>query len=178
MKLEDITSRTDTTEGFKDIFLQITNDVKSDGSHVYTGQGMYKSKIVGIKIELASNIPHGITPDGEVNSKTGFVRNGLRLSSIGQESDELVGALSELYKVPSNKVFSKNIISATAFSLNQKVADLDKSDYYKFKLFFNENGNEDEYAEIYLNINTGERIIEIHEKDPEYRTAIINALTE
>jgi hypothetical protein len=178
MKLEEITSRTDTTEGFSDIFLHITDEVKLDSSHIYTVKGRFKGKIVGVNVELASNIPQGITTDGEINAKTGFVENGLKLSSIGQESNDLLKALSDLYNIPSNKLFSKKVISATAFSLNQKVADLDKGDYYKFKLFFNENGNEEQYAEIYLNINTEEKVIELHEKDPEYRTAIINALTE
>lgn len=178
LKLEDITSRTDTSEGFSDIFLTITSDLKTDKSHIYIGKGLYKGKTIGLEFELTSNIPYGITSDGEVNSKSGFVRNGVKFTSIGQETDDLLKALAELYNVRTEKTFSKNKISATVFSLNQKEADLDKGDYYKFKLFFNEDGDEESYGELYLNLNTIEKIIELHEKDPEYRKPLIKVLTE
>jgi len=87
-----------------------------------------------------------------------------------------VKALSELYKQPTGKIFTKQIVSATAFSLNEKAVNLDKKDYYKLKLFFEEN-NENLYSEIYLNINTDKREIEFHEKDEEYREPIIKVWT-
>ena len=178
LKLEDITSRTDTSEGFSDIFLTITSDLKTDTSHIYIGKGLYKGKTVGLEFELISNIPYGITFDGEVNSKSGFLRNGVIFTSIGQETDDLLKALAELYNVRTEKTFSKNKILATVFSLNQKEANLDKGDYYKFKLFFNEDGDEESYGELYLNLNTTEKIIELHEKDAEYRKPLIKVLTE
>lgn len=66
---------------------------------------------------------------------------------------------------------------ATVFSLNDKIADLDEKDYYKLKLCFNEN-DENLYSEIFLNINTEKKEIEIHEKDEGYRAPIINVLTK
>lgn len=102
--------------------------------------------------------------------------NAVQLKSIGQESDELVKALAELYKQPTNKGFTKQTISATAFSLNEKSVNLDKNDYYKLKLFFAED-DENLHSEIFLNINTDKREIEIHEKDEEYREPIIKVWT-
>jgi hypothetical protein len=178
IKLEEITSRTDTSEGFSDIFLKITSDVKSDTAHTYVAKGLYKNKTVGLQFEVKSKMPNGITAEGEMNSKDGFIRKAVKIISIGQESDELIKALSELYEIPLQKLFTKAKLVTTAFSLNQKVADLDKPDYYKFKLFFNEDSDEDSYAELFFNINTNEKIIELHEKDNDYRKPLIKTLTE
>ena len=99
-------------------------------------------------------MPNGISDQGEMNSENGFIQNAVKIISIGQESDELIKALSELYEIPTQRLFTKTKLVTTAFSLNQKIADLDKQDYYKFKLFFYENSDEDSYAELYFNINT------------------------
>lgn len=174
-KLEDITSRIDPEEGFIDIFLKIIEDTKTDTSHIYIAKGLYNDKTVGLQIEVSSKIRAGIV-GGELDSKNGFVLNGVQLKSIGQESDELVKALAELYKQPTEKTFTKQAVSATAFSLNEKAVNLDKKEYYKLKLFFEEN-NENLYSEIFLNLNTDKREIEIHEKDEEYREPILKVWT-
>ena len=137
VELKDITSRINPAEGWIDIFLKITEETKTDTSHIYIAKGLYKDKIVGLKIEVSSNIGAGIV-NGEVNGGNGFVSNAVLLKSIGQESNEFVKALSELYGEPTNKSFSEETISATAFSLNEKDVNLDKKDYYKLKLFFAE----------------------------------------
>lgn len=174
-KIEEITSRIDPEEGWSDIFLKITEDTKTDTSHIYIVKGLYKNKTVGMQIEVSSKIGAGIF-DGKPDGKAGFVANAVQLKSIGQESDELVKALSELYKQTTNKGFTKQTTSATAFSLNEKSINLDKNDYYKLKLFFAED-DENLYSEIFLNINTDKREIEIHEKDEEYRELIIKVWT-
>lgn len=174
--LVDITSRLDQAEGWSDIFLTITADTKTDTSHIYIAKGLYKGKTVGLQIEVNSKIGAGIV-DGKLDSKSGLVTNAVKLQSIGQESDELVKALAELYKQPSDIGFTKQTIYATVFSLSDKPADLDKSDYYKLKLFFEEN-DENLYSEIFLNINTEKREIEIYEKDEGYREPIIKVWTK
>jgi len=176
VKLEDITSRIDQAEGWVDIFLKITSDIKTDTSHIYVAKGLYKNKTVGLQIEINSNIRAGII-DGKPDSKSGVMPKAVRLKSLGQESDELVKALAELYKVNSDKGFTKQIISATAFSLNEMPVVLDKNDYYRLKLFFEEN-DEYLYSEMFLNINTEKREIELHEKDADYREPIINVWTK
>jgi hypothetical protein len=175
IKLEDITSRINKEEGFVDIFLKITEDTKTDTSHIYIAKGLYKNRTVGLQIEVSSKIRAGIV-DGDIDSRNGFVANGVLLKSIGQESDELIKALAELYENRTEKSFAKQTISATAFSLNEKPVNLDKCDYYKLKLFFEEE-DDNLYSEIYLNINTDKREIELHEKDFEYRQPIIKVWT-
>ena len=175
INLEEIASRIDVEEGWKDIFLKITEDKRTDTSHIYIAKGLYKEEIVGLQIEISSKINAGIIGD-KIDNKNGFVLKGVRFKSIGNESDKLVNALTELYDVPIEKSFTKQTISATVFSLNEKKVNLAKNDYYKLKLFFEED-NEDLYSELYLNINTETQEIELHEKDEEYRWSIIKVLT-
>lgn len=175
IKLEDITSRFDPEEGWNDIFLKITSEKITKTTHIYIAKGLYKGKTVGLQIEINSKISAGIV-NGQIDNKNGFVTKGIQLKSIGLESDEFVKALAELYKQPTAKGFTKEIISATAFSLNEKPTDLDKQDSYKFKLFFAEN-DEKLYSELYLNINTQTGEIELNEKDEGYREPIIKLLT-
>ncbi|MNG24313.1 hypothetical protein D3C84_1090290 [compost metagenome] len=47
----------------------------------------------------------------------------------------------------------------------------------KTKLFYDD-GNEENYAECYLNIYISDKKIELFEKDPEYREALLNAFSE
>ena len=174
--LEEITSRLDQAEGWNDIFLKITSDIKTNTSHIYVAKGLYNGKTVGLQVEVSSNIRAGIV-NGEIDGKSGFAYNAVQLKSLGQESDELVKALAELYKQATDKGFTKQTVSTTVFSLNEKPVNLDKNDYYKLKLFFEEN-NENLYSEVFLNINTEKREIEIHEKDEDYRESIIKVWTE
>ena len=177
-QLYEITSRTDTSEGFSDIFLSITNDTKTDTSHIYIGQGLYKNKTVGLKLEIKSNLPAGISSSGVLNTKDGVVWNAVKFISVGQESDNLVFALAQLYNKPSYSLFTKDVLTPTLFSLNQQAVHLDKPGYYKFKLFFNDTSeDENKYAEMFLNINTEERINELHEKDHDYRRPLLNTFT-
>ena len=176
-QLEEITSRCDLAEGWIDIFMKITSDIKTDTSHIYIAKGLYNSKIVGLQIEVSSKIGAGVV-NGKIDGKSGFVSDAVQLKSLGQESDEFIKALAELYQKPTDKGFAKQTISATVFSLNEKPVNLDKKDYYKLKLFFEENDEELLYSEIFLNINTDKREIEIHEKDEEYREPIIKIWTK
>ena len=174
IKLEEITDHIDTAEDWNDIFLKIVSEIKTDSSHIYISKGLYHGNIVGIKCEIKNNIKAGIV-NGKMNEK-GFARNSIQLISIGQESDQLIKALSELYKFPTKKQFRKSI-SPSLFSLNEKEINRDSEDYFKLKLFFNED-SETLYSELYFNIDLRKRIIEIHEKDEDYRLNVIKALVQ
>ena len=137
MQLQDITQRIDPEEGFIDVFLKITDETKTDTSHIYLAKGLYKDKTIGLAIEVNANIPAGIV-DGDISAEGSFVPNGVKLSSIGAESDTFIQALAELYGVATTKGFTKDPIYATAFSLNEMPVDLNQSEYYRLKLFFEE----------------------------------------
>lgn len=166
-------------EGFKDVFLKIVSEETMKDTNIYIAKGLFNSKIVGLKFEIKSNLPNGLNNNGSFDSKNGFIKNGIKIYSIGKESDEFIKALSKLYGFPSNKGFTINTLSPTAFSLNTSIVEMDKLGYYKFKLFFkdNENDNEEDYCELFFNINTNDKTVEIMEKDPAYRKLLIKVFT-
>ena len=177
LALEEITSFADKEEGFNDVFLKIVEESKTQSTHNYVAKGLYKNTIVGIKFEIKSNLPKGIESDGSLDAKNGFIPNPLKIVSLGKETDNLVHALSELYGFPTNKKFTKKNLLISAFSLNQIQPNFDKKGNYKFKLFF-ENQNEEMYCELFFNVNTENKTIELLEKDKEYRESLIKTLTE
>ncbi|MCW3073229.1 MAG: hypothetical protein JWP69_298 [Flaviaesturariibacter sp.] len=173
MKLEDITSRFNSEEGWNDIFLKIINQRDNKESVIYIAQGLYNEQIVGLSVEVRKNMAAGLLPSGEINQDA-FYRDGIKFFSNGQESDTLLKALSTLYQFPTSNTFSKTIEGegAMTFSLNELPVDLCRREHYKFKLFFHDN-SEDLYCEIFCNIDLTKNIIELHEKDEEYRENII-----
>ncbi len=176
MQLQDITQRIDPEEGFIDVILKITDETKTDTSHIYLAKGLYKDKTIGLAIEVNANIPAGIV-DGDISAEGSFVPNGVKLSSIGAESDTFIRALAELYGVATTKGFTKNPVYATAFSLNEMPVDLNQSEYYRLKLFFEED-QEELYSELFLNIDLADRELELSEKDHDYRRPLLDVMTK
>jgi hypothetical protein len=177
--LNEITEVSDQEEGFKDIIMNIVSVESIKDTHIFIAKGLFHSKIVGLKFEVKSNIQKGINIDGSLDAKNGFIRDGIKISSIGEESNEFIKALSQIYGFPTEEKFTSDILTPTSFSLNNSIANLDFDNHYKFKLFFRdcENDQEEEYCEIFFNINTKDKTIELFEKDEEYRKLLIDVFT-
>lgn len=178
LNLKEITEVVDLEEGFVDISLKIVSEEKTKNSHIYVAKGLFHSKIVGLKFEVKSKMPNGINNDGSL-TKNGFISDGVKISTIGNESDEFVKAISKLYGFPTKNNFTTNSLFPTSFSLNQSKVELDSVGYYKFKLFFRDGEKDkvEEYCEIFFNINTKTKTIELFEKDEEYRKLLINVFS-
>ncbi len=174
--LPDITKVQEQEEGFSDLSLKIVEEYEKGNKYEYVVKGKFENNIVGLKIIIPNNIPAGII-NGEIEAKS-FLKNGITILSIGNESDNFLNALSKIYHSQAKSKFSTKPIIATVFPLNQMKADLSQPEYYKFKVFFNDEGDENEYAEIFINLNLTNKFIEFNEKDNEYRTNIIKALEE
>jgi hypothetical protein len=172
--LKDIVPPRTGKDDSKDILLDITSDKRSDSNHVYVAMGLYKGKTVGLQVTVKSHGPNGVGAEG-VNGG-GLVQDFVQFVSIGQESDDFVEAMSELYNQPIKSKFTSQKLSVSAFSLNSYPTDLDKKGEYKFKLFFQPD-SDSLYGEVFFNINTDKRIIELPEKDFDYRKNVLAAFT-
>ena len=163
-------------EGWKDLVFSITKKEKlENGFWSLTCKADYNNVIVGLKIKIKDGIPAGII-NNEME-KASFTKQGVELLSIGKESDNLIKAISELYEQPKKLKFTSNKLSLTVFPLNQEKAVLENGQF-KFKLFFDEKHEQNLYSEIFLNINLKNGIIELNEKDEEYRMNIVKLLSE
>ena len=160
----------DEDEGWGgDLKLSITEIKENDTAKVYKVVSTYEGKDLGVLVSV---------PKAKEKNK-GFA-SGLTLASIGKESDNLLTTLASIYKQKTDSsiqfinAISLNYVNLTEFgkSLGGKEPE-SKNAVAEYKLFFQ--GDED-YAELYLNVNPEEHWIELKEKDEEYRPAIIKFL--
>ena len=98
------------------------------------------------------------------------------MCSIGLESDTLLAALAELYKVPGDVGPMRTKTRVAVVGLANDPRLLSGSPTH-MKLFF-ENEEPSRYAEVYVNVIAPEGRIELHEKDSEYRKPLLRALSE
>ena len=68
-------------------------------------------------------------------------------------------------------------ITSTAFILGGNPENIN-SEYIKTKVFFDDLDKMTFYSEWYINIDLKNKVLELREKDPEYRLNIINILTK
>jgi hypothetical protein len=171
--LIQITSKTE--EDFQDIVLNIVETkLTNNGGYEIVAKGKNGKETVGLKIKINDKLKAGLV--GDTVDNTAVDINGVTFSSVGQDTDNFVKTLSSLYGYPTEKGFTKNVISFDMFSLNQEQADLSKG-AYRFKLFFDPYDSLGLYSELFLNVNLPEKQIEINEKDAEYRENLVKALT-
>lgn len=154
-----------------DIRLSITNVSENDSANIYKTISTYNNQELGFLVSV---------PKRKEGDK-GFGK-GIRLESTGKISDNFLQVLTNLYKQKTDTAWKfvntilLNYVNLNEFakSLNAEIID-PPSNTKEYKLFF-EGNSEDNYAELYLNINTEEHWIELREKDEEYRSFIIRFL--
>jgi len=174
VRIEQLTNGTPGPEK-KNFFLRITDEVKTDSSRIYTTKSIYNKDTVGAKIEVVDFIPAGII-DGQPSDDIGFTKGKIKITTLGTQSDNLVKALGELFQMPSNDGFTKEVVLPNVFSSNKVNVDLSKKTAYSFKLFLE--NKKAEPAELFFNVDTYKHSIEFSEKDPSFRAGFISALTE
>lgn len=158
-------------ENFIDLNLRIVKKEKSEDGYSFTAKGYFEDQTVGFKIFIKNNLQAGVIEDGL--DQEAFYSEAIIFKSIGEESNQFINALSKLYGLNNSSHFRKEI-KTTAFPLNSIVANLNQANYYKYKVFFEQ---DELYAELYINIDLKSEILEFHEKDITYREDILKALT-
>ncbi len=104
-------------------------------------------------------------------------RRGISYRSIGEESNRFIRALAELYKVRDRTSAMKASTFADAVVLSGNLSTM-QSQRIDIKVFFYADGPESKYAELYTNIDPVRGILQVHEKDPDYRENVIKALAK
>lgn len=155
-----------------DIKLSIVAKAENDTARIYKAISSYKGQELGLLV---------FVPKRKEGDK-GFGQ-GISLQSIGYQSDYLLQTLYQLYKqtVDTTATFAKKI-NVTYVNLKEfaKAVSGQEGQYTaanEYKLFFEGKGDED-YAELYLNINPVDNWIELREKDEEYRPLVLRFLRQ
>jgi hypothetical protein len=168
--LPEITSHSDTS--WHDLGFRIQQlETLPNGAQLLRVAGSYRGAPVGLGLLLGPSWKEGrLGADVPLVIYSGTVD----IRSLGEQSDRFLAALDELY---GTKQRAKRMGARTAFtaiSLGGDPAHL-RAAPVKLKLFF-ESDDESRYAELYLNIDVSTGTVELAEKDPDYRTAIVRAL--
>ncbi|MBI5432349.1 MAG: hypothetical protein HZA52_05935 [Planctomycetes bacterium] len=98
------------------------------------------------------------------------------LSSVGAQSDAFVAALAEHFGLapPDAPMLASIPVDALALADDP---DRIVTQPVRFKLFFQPNGSEEGYAEVFLNVDAPAKRVEFNEKDTGYREPLLRALT-
>jgi hypothetical protein len=155
-----------------DLRLSIKDTTQTDSTINYEVVSLNGDKEIGLLL----SIPKKARP-------TGF-GNGFVLKSIGEPSNLLLGVLSALYRHELAKPQFVDEIKVSYVDLRQLAKTYEKdgnavgkigADY---KLFFEGDDGDEEPAELFINVDSAANYIEIKEKDPDYRAALIKALSK
>jgi len=167
----DITSESETD--FHDLVFRIQRVGKLlSGAQILRVAGRYHGELVGLDVFLEPAWKEGQI---DANVPITIYRGTVALRSAGEGSDRLLGAMDELYATAQHPRKMRTQTSFAAISLEGDPRDL-KAGSTKLKLFF-ESDDETHYAELYLNIDWKTAKVHLDEKDPDYRAAIVRALS-
>ena len=161
----------DKTEGFVDISLAEieSKEIPNEGYEILCGASIGGENI-GFSIALSNNWKRQQLEDME--DEFYLYWGSVSVSSIGKESKRFIIELSKLYGVDLEVNDMNDKIKFQAVSLGTD-PQLIFSTPARIKLFYEDTN---EYAEVFLNIDLQNRIIQWQEKDEEYREALIHSL--
>jgi len=160
-------------EGFADLTLTIQSvEQAPEGYTTVTARGLSRRNVVGLKVSFKNAMKPGFI--GSELDRTAFAEEGIVYSSIGLQSDALLEAMAQLYRVDAPAKFAERV-GAVAIALKGNPLNL-QHEPVKFKVFFNPEGGEARYAELYTNIDLPRKRLELFEKDTEYRARVVKAL--
>jgi hypothetical protein len=155
-----------------DVRFSVIRTEARDASTIYTLQANYKGKPVGFAIELPKN----------TNKNNGGFGSGIKITSLGTPSDDFRNALAQIYKLKgdtSQKFVTKTdvaYVDLVGFS-KSAAADATRDSPYQKELKFFFISDQGEEAELYFNLDKTGKLVELNEKDEEYRPTIIRLLT-
>jgi len=160
-----------TEDGFVDLtFRLIDLERRPDGSCVVSARGLHQRQPVAFAASLSPVWEPKPLVDANVTLYWGLVH----LLRLGEEGDHFVRALDSVYGTRIKSSTMRQQALFTAVGLGTDPRKLEDEDV-KLKLFFDLAGPQ-RYAEFYLNIKARDDVIEVLEKDDEYRRNLVLSL--
>jgi hypothetical protein len=161
-------------EGWYDLAFLITAYTRGkDNIQTFDFAGLHQGKKVALRATLSPDWTERL-PDKQLPLTT--YKGIVTLLSLGSESDALVSTIDALYKTNLGLRKFKQKSVFTGISLGGDPRHPEKGEV-KIKLFY-EPADESQYAELYFNVLFGKKTIQIHEKDPDYRSSVVKAFGE
>ena len=164
-------------EGFVDCVFKVSNLESDQNFYSFNLFASHRGKKVGLAVKLVKNIGPGF--DAEMNLiKDHVYPQGVSFRSLGQVSDDLITALSELYGQDARTIRMVQEETFTMIALQQEDTDLELYSV-RMKLFGRnaEPFDEEDYYESFFNVDFPNGFVYWNEKDLDYRVPLIRALS-
>ncbi len=161
-------------DGFVDIELPIVASSRPTGGHDFKCRGKVGDGAISFLVHLDTEWNE--QPLGDSGSTVHWGTGSI--ISAGAESDNLVSLLAITYG--HNSYSDRRMlpcITAQIVCLSGNPELLPNQDL-RMKFFFHPDGEEGRYAEVFVNIENANSVVQFHEKDNEYRLPILRALSE
>ncbi|MDZ4695089.1 MAG: hypothetical protein SGI86_08050 [Deltaproteobacteria bacterium] len=168
MALPELT--VDTEPGFADLTFAVSI-ARSDPVRHYIGTAQHG----GVEVALSAEL-HGPWIAGRLDHDVNLVvyRGRVDLIRTDDRSDNFVRVMDGLYGTGFGALKMTNRIALLAVSLAGDPAHPELG-LVKLKLFHGDEKS-DGYAEAYFNLDVGGLKMQLREKDPKYRVAMVRAL--
>lgn len=164
-------------EGFVDSVFRIerlTRDRRQYRFHLAASSGR---AVLGFDCRVVRGVKAGFDADMRIEPRH-FYRDGVEFRRSGPESDRFLRVMARRfgYRRPAARMASG--VAFTGLALHQGALDLEREPV-KIKLFGYERPSDDPemYNESFFNLDLRSGLVFWNEKDPEYRPALLSALT-
>ncbi|WP_226469904.1 hypothetical protein [Luteimonas panaciterrae] len=157
---------------FVDVELPIADhSFSKNGALTVIARGKINGQIVAIAVDLEDEWRSQALEDADLTLYWG---NG-SIRSLGEESDAFLHLLAHEYGLarPVSKMAIRTKVTLVSFGTDPRRL---KSEPAKIKAFFEHNGS-DSYAEAFINIDLGNKLLEFRDKDPEYHQGVVSSLS-
>jgi len=159
-----------TEPGFADMTLAVTTATSGSGLR-YLATAQHQGQEVAISVVL-----HGPWIAGRLDSEVQLTvyRGRVELIRTDPRSDVLVTVMDGLYGTALGAHRMQSRVAFPAVSLAGDPAHPEQG-MVKLKLFHGDEGSAD-YFELYLNLDARQQRLQLREKDPAYRAAVVRTL--
>jgi hypothetical protein len=158
-------------DGFVDVELPvISRQFDKDGMVRLSAIGIVEGRRVGFGLDIDSQWKMQKPDDVPITIYWGSAV----IRSLGEESDTFLSLLAEKYGGDQDTKRMVQNVSVTVAMLDGAPDTMSKKPF-KMKIFF-EQGGQDKYAEIFINVDLENKKLEFRDKDPEYHRGILASL--
>jgi hypothetical protein len=162
----------ETEEGFADmVFVAVEQGPLPSGEYKIEAASIAENEEVALRVILGPKWEYRI-----LGGKLPVYQGVVAIQRVDGRSDKLIQFMDKAYSTAINPLAMKESVSFTAIALEGNPNTPRKGEV-RIKLFY-ESEKEGEYAEAYLNLDLGHDKVCFNEKDPEYRTALVNNLKQ
>jgi len=161
-------------EGFVDLEFPVQKiEQLKDGTRSVVVQGSLDGQAIGFAIEFH---PNWKAKRLEGSEQSVYWGTG-RFVSTGGDTDRFVVALARLYGLGAAGRQAKASVEAEVVGLGSDPAHMTAAPT-RMKFFFQGDGSEGQYSEVFINTDLQRGVLQFNEKDLDYRTPLVGNLAK